>query len=53
MLNADLLNAWNELDNASLQILNTQPAEMTKVAERLEAARTAMREVIYKEIRKE
>lgn len=41
-----LYEAWTAMDQASQRILTAQPATMTGAAERLEAARVALREIV-------
>ena len=42
-----ILAAWDEVDRASNRMITALPFQMTEAAERLEAARKAMREVLY------
>ncbi len=46
-----LLEAWDEMDRAANRMITALPFQMTEAAERLEAARKAMREAIYASVR--
>lgn len=45
-----LFDAWEEMDRASQRIQTAQAANITAAAERLEAARLKMRELLHKAI---